>query len=56
MSEEMETLDDWKGFEQAQLNAFVDYYRDRMADNPDYFPEMLPAGEFDEQYRIWTES
>lgn len=51
------TLDDWLDEERRRLVQFEQYWRDRarLKENEKMFPMNMAAGEWDEQYRAYTE-
>jgi hypothetical protein len=49
------TLDNWLAAERERLEQFARYWRDNRESMPDEFPAEMPTGEWDEQYRAYTE-
>jgi hypothetical protein len=46
-------LDEWLREEEYRLRAFAAWWRSERAGSPEQFPDRMPAGEWDEQYRCW---
>jgi hypothetical protein len=51
----MITIEEWVSEEKKRLDRFADMFRDGQQKIPDLFPNKLPSGEWDEQYRIYDE-
>jgi hypothetical protein len=50
------TIDAWLKEERQRLETFVAAWKRDAEASPDMFPELLPPGEWDEQYRGYSES
>ena len=55
MNKQMETIDEWEQWELSEVRRFVSWYKSHMIEAPDNYPNPLPEGEYDEQYRIYRE-
>lgn len=51
----MITVADWLKEEKERLERFVNNYLERQLLNKDSFPDRLPIGEWDEQYRCFED-
>jgi hypothetical protein len=49
------TLIEWISGELSRLNGFVEYWRSHHEEDAEHFPDELPPGEWDEQYKSWSE-
>lgn len=38
-----------------EVAGFFDYWVERMVEEPDTFPDRMPPGEWDEQFRAWCD-
>ena len=48
------TLDEWVEEQKKQLDKFRDYWKkQQVGGNTEFFPEDMPPGEWDEQFRLW---
>lgn len=43
----------WVQDEHSNLETFAIYWAENNRSNPEMFPLEMPAGEWDEQYRLW---
>ena len=48
-------LDQWVRDEKARIIRFRQWWRDEAKKNSDAFPPSLSPGDWDEQYRCWSE-
>ena len=54
MDEQEIYLSTWFSRELANMQIFFDYWKENQKKNPEAFPDKMPEGEWDEQYRIWS--
>lgn len=48
------TLDDFIKEQQKALKDFKAYWKDMQKEDPEYYPEVLDPGEWDEQLQIFN--
>ena len=46
-------LERWVFLEKRRLDEFAAHWLVEAVKNPMHFPQSLPLGEWDEQYRLW---
>jgi hypothetical protein len=49
------SLEQWAAGERVMLESFVAHWKHRRTEEPEHFPPMLNSGEWDEQFRAYTE-
>ncbi len=49
------TILEWSSEEKKRIDRFVDSWREGNTQNPEHFPNEMPEGEWDEQYRGYDE-
>jgi hypothetical protein len=48
------TLDQYIKEQQTALKKFRQYWKDGQREDPETFPEVLPAGDWDEQFQLFV--
>ena len=48
-------IEEWVAEEKQNLEKFLQFWRGQQAgENAEFYPEDMPPGEWDEQYRLWN--